>query len=86
MTRRRSAVRWLGALSLVLAFASTATLDANNSRSGTSAKTSHAKTAKASKAPKPPGSKKARASVPRDVKGKIQRSDAARHAYARQTG
>jgi hypothetical protein len=34
----------------------------------------------------PPAAAPERASVPRDAKGKIQRSDAARHAFARQTG
>jgi hypothetical protein len=58
---------------------------AKGSGKGTSAKTSHAKTAKTPKAPKPRTVKTPRVSVP-DAQGRIQRSDAARHAFARQTG
>jgi len=86
MRRRHFAVRWLGTLGVILAFASTAALDAKGSRKGTSPKTSHARASKSAKARKPPVAITARASVPRDAKGRIHRSDAARHAFARRTG
>jgi hypothetical protein len=56
--------------------------------SGHSAKSSgHPKAATAPKAPKAPkAGKPAKVAVPRDTKGHIQRSAAARHAFARQTG
>jgi len=44
------------------------------------------KATKAAKTPKPPAATTASAAVARDAKGNIQRSDAARHAFARQTG
>jgi hypothetical protein len=87
MTRRHVVVRWLAALGLILAFVSTGTLDAKGSGKGGRGKAAHAKSAsKAPKAAKQPAVKLARASAPRDAKGKIQRGDAARHAFARQTG
>ena len=39
-----------------------------------------------SKPARPPAAKTSRAPVPRDDKGRIQRSAAARHAFARQSG
>ena len=45
-----------------------------------------AKGAGATKTPATHAPTRAKANVPRDEKGKIQRSDAARHAFARQTG
>lgn len=83
-TARRVGWAWLFAL--ILATALPSTLEAKGSRKGASGKPTHAKTAKAPKAPKPAATKTAHAAVPRDAKGKIQRSDAARHAFARQTG
>src|SRR5207237_5632129 len=56
--------------------------------SGHSAKSSgHPRAAKAPKASKAPkAAKPAKVAVPRDNNGNIQRSAAARHAFARQTG
>jgi hypothetical protein len=76
---------------LILRLATPQALNAKGARAGkvTSGKTSHAKAAKAGKtpkAPKQPAAKTSHASVPRDAKGQIQRSAAARHAFARQTG
>jgi hypothetical protein len=85
MTRRRVA-RWLGALGLIVAVASPCALDAKAPAKKTSRKTSHARASKPAKASKPRAARKARASVPRDAKGRIQRSDAARHSFARRTG
>jgi hypothetical protein len=80
----------------LIALALIAPVSASNSTGG--AKTTHAKTSKA-KSSKPKAPKKAFASKPkrqastkpavsvaRDEKGRIQRSAAARHAFARQTG
>jgi hypothetical protein len=53
---------------------------------GSGAKASHPRAAKAPKASKPAPVKTSHASVPRTAAGKIQRSDPARHAFARQTG
>jgi hypothetical protein len=55
------------------------------SSTGSGAKASHPKAAKAPKASKPATVKASRASVPRTATGRIQRSDAARHTFARQT-
>jgi hypothetical protein len=86
MIRRVVAVRGLSTVCLILALGSTASLDAKGSRGAGNGKTSHAKSSKPAKPARQPAVKTARASVPRDEKGRIQRSDAARHAFARQTG
>jgi hypothetical protein len=78
--------RWLGVLAVILSLGVPAALDAKGSGKGSSGKTSHAKAQKPPKAAKPKAAAAAHASVPRDAKGKIQRSAAARHAFARQTG
>ena len=65
---------------------------AKGSGGHTASKTGGAKTATVANAPKPPKAAKAppaktsRAPVPRDDRGRIQRSAAARRAFARQTG
>ena len=90
MTRRWLVARWLGALLAVFAMIAIAPLEAKARPSkGSGAKASHpraTKAPKASKASKPATVRASRASVPRTARSKIQRSDAARHAFARQTG
>ena len=86
MTRRHFAVRWLGALGVILVLACPSSLEAAGSRKGAHTPAVRAKTAKPAKAPKPPAAKTSRPSTPPTAKGRIQRSDAARHAFARQTG
>ena len=85
MIRRLLAIALVAALGVSPAWA-------KGSSGHTASKAGGAKTAKVAKAPKPPKPAKApaarpsRAPVPRDDKGRIQRSAAARHAFARQTG
>jgi hypothetical protein len=86
--RRRS--EWL-AVALVAALCVSPAW-AKGSSGHIASKPGGAKTAKVANAPKPPKPEKApaaktsRAPVPRDDKSSIQRSAAARHAFARQTG
>jgi hypothetical protein len=80
----------------VVVLALLAPVSASGGKGGTKttpAKTSKAKSSKPKAAKKPAAAKpkrqsstKAAVSVARDDKGHIQRSDAARHAFARQTG
>jgi hypothetical protein len=79
-------ILWLGALGVILSLALPSALDAKGSGKGSSGKTSHAKAQKPPKAAKQKATKTARTSAPRNAKGQIQRSAAARHAFARQTG
>jgi hypothetical protein len=91
MTRRLALV-----LAICIALAGATALDAkgSSSRGSTSGKTVHVKGTKTSgtnraKAEKQPSTKRqssVRAAVARDSHGRIQRGDAARHAFARQTG
>jgi hypothetical protein len=94
-------VRWALSLVAIFALlAGGHTVSASSTRGGTSKGKSHAakvvkprapkatkppKVAKAPKPPKQPATRTASA-VPRNEKGRIQRSAAARHAFARQTG
>jgi hypothetical protein len=82
MTRRRL-TRCAGAVGLILAVAFPSALDAKGLSKGAGRRTSHAKT---SKARTPRAAKAVRASVPRTANGRIERSAAARHSFARQTG
>jgi hypothetical protein len=82
----RLAIRWLCVLGVILELAWPAALDAKGSWKGASTKTSSTKTAKTPRAPRPVVAQTGRASVLRDAKGRIQRSDATQHAFARQTG
>ena len=75
MCRTRTARVLAVASLLALVLALPSTLDAKGA--------SHARSAKATKSG---AAKTTRATVTRDAKGKIQRSGAARHAFARQTG
>ena len=77
----RRVLALIGALGVLFALASPVALDAKGSAKGSGGKTSHAKAAKAPKATKAP-----RDSVPRDAKGGIQRSEAAKHQFETQTG
>jgi hypothetical protein len=86
MTRRWLVGRWIGALLTVFAALTLAPLEATGrSSKGSGAKASHPRAARP-KASKPATVTASRASVPRTATGKIQRSEAARHAFARQTG
>jgi hypothetical protein len=71
---------------VILSLASPSALEAHGSGKDASGKTSHAKAQKHPKAAKEKAAQTARTSAPREAKGKIQRSAAARHAFARQTG
>ena len=79
--RPRSSFRWLGVVSLLLALLLPSALDAKGSGKGSGGKTSHAKAAK-----QPKVKTSTSASVPRNAKGKIARSEAAKHQFEAQTG
>jgi hypothetical protein len=95
MKKRRPAASWniapalrvlfTLALALGLSLTAHATGGGAGSAKGAAKGSAHSKPAKAAKT-KPTATKTARVAVPRDERGRIQRSDAARHAFARQTG
>jgi hypothetical protein len=77
-------------LAILFVVGSSLAVDAKGAAKGASKgaahKTSTKPKEKASAAKKPKATKAPAVAVARDSKGRIQRSDAARHAFARQTG